>query len=443
MTEALSVQAGDEEKIAWLPSLVCPGHGVPGLVSVIIPVYNGERYVGAAIESVRAQTYRQVEIIVVDDASTDGSYAVAQRYAPHIRLLRERVNRGQGAATNVALEIVAGEYIAFLDADDLWVPDKLKVQVEVLRARPDVDFCATGIYLGDSQGRSRVRRHVPLRMTLEDMLYSCPCGPSTVMLRRSALHRSGGFDGTIRLYEDRDLWLRLLSTGACYMGVDQPLCIHRRHGRNKTSWASTLMRSDALQVTEKYVHDPLVPPHMRPEMQIKLRYDMVERLLQLSADGHTAALDEAVHAVRGLSLSLEEAIGCLVHAVSRTAALCQDNGINGRWITYFPFLDPGRLYATMRLVSPDMTMKNCHEIRATGLMHCANTAAELGNRKMAIRYCAQATAAEATTVFRRGNRSFLIHALLGTRIHGMLVAARSYLRQLPGRRPHAPWQASK
>src|SRR6185369_12630341 len=111
------------------------------LVSVIIPVYNGARYLRAALESVFAQTYREFEVIVVDDGSVDESGVIAQSF-PEVRYIQQ-TNQGVAAARNHAIEVARGEFFAFLDQDDLWTPDKLKVQIEYLLSHRDVGYTLT------------------------------------------------------------------------------------------------------------------------------------------------------------------------------------------------------------------------------------------------------------------------------------------------------------
>ncbi|PIZ04604.1 MAG: glycosyltransferase family 2 protein [Gammaproteobacteria bacterium CG_4_10_14_0_8_um_filter_38_16] len=109
------------------------------LVSVIIAVYNGEKYLADAIESVLAQTYSPIELIIVDDGSTDNSAAIAQRYSTAIYRY-QKSNQGQPAAINVGLQIAMGSYLTFLDADDLYLPDKIEHQIAFLIANPEIDM---------------------------------------------------------------------------------------------------------------------------------------------------------------------------------------------------------------------------------------------------------------------------------------------------------------
>ena len=114
----------------------------PSLVSCIVPVFNDERYLGEALESNLAQTYRAIEIIVVDDGSTDTTPAVAARYGDRILYVRQD-NAGAPTARNLGLSLARGEFVAFLDADDLWRPEKLQCQMRRFESRPELDLSVT------------------------------------------------------------------------------------------------------------------------------------------------------------------------------------------------------------------------------------------------------------------------------------------------------------
>lgn len=119
-------------------------HMSNSLISVIIPVYNGEKYLAQAIESILAQAYRPLEIIVVDDGSTDGSAEIVQRFGEPIRYVYQ-TNQGAAAARNRGVEEAQGEYYAFLDQDDLWLSDKLTRQMAAFAAQPDLDLVAGAV----------------------------------------------------------------------------------------------------------------------------------------------------------------------------------------------------------------------------------------------------------------------------------------------------------
>lgn len=181
-------------------------------ISVIMPLYNAEQYVGESIESILGQTLGDFELIVVDDCSTDGSFAVTESHArrdPRIRLLRNEQNLGAAQTRNRALDVARGEYVAFMDADDLVVADRLAVQVDFLDHHPKVDLCGSYGTMFFPDGR---RKLLKTPLTHEDiaaeLLFGCPFGMPSVMMRREAFKRSG-----IRLEtcmaEDYKLWADL------------------------------------------------------------------------------------------------------------------------------------------------------------------------------------------------------------------------------------------
>jgi glycosyltransferase involved in cell wall biosynthesis len=187
---------------------------VRGLVSVIMPVHNGEEFVGRAISSVLAQTYDRLELIVIDDGSTDATaHAVASICDSRVTLLTLGSNAGAYVARNHALRRASGEFIAFLDADDAWFPSKLERQVAFLNARPQVDMIhARTIDIfpsGERLARSLHRRASDYRENLCHDRVST----STVVVRRAVLNRVGTFDESFRAMGDWDLWTRIMRVG--------------------------------------------------------------------------------------------------------------------------------------------------------------------------------------------------------------------------------------
>src|SRR3954447_1295253 len=192
------------------------------LVSVVIPVFDGEAYLAAAIESALAQTYEPVEVIVVDDGSTDGSAAVAARY--DVRMLRQP-NRGVSAAYNAGVEAARGELIAFLDADDLWPADRLAIQVRHLLARPELGFVMAHAIQFMEPGAEH-----PDWLT-EDWLAgvgaTAAAGPGsprgdvtapstcsgTVLARTAVFRQVGRFDENLDMGEDLDWLMRATDAG--------------------------------------------------------------------------------------------------------------------------------------------------------------------------------------------------------------------------------------
>ncbi len=189
-------------------------------VAVIIPVYNGAETVGEAIASVLAQSFRDFELIVVDDGSTDATPAVLARYATTIRVITQP-NGGIAAARNAALRASTSEFVALLDCDDVWEPSMLAHSVVALERDPSCVLAYTNLAVTDSNGIALdtalvgpTTAHAP---SLDEMLTQLwPIMPSAVVMRRRALEAIGGFAEEFRSYgyEDAYCWLRLREVGA-------------------------------------------------------------------------------------------------------------------------------------------------------------------------------------------------------------------------------------
>jgi len=201
-------------------------------VSVIIPTYNRRAMVREAIASVLAQHAVEFELIVVDDGSTDGSFAELQQLAdvrPQIGYRAIRIaHGGPAAARNRGVALAAGEFIAFLDSDDLWMPAKLERQLAFMRAHPDLRIAQCNErWLRGGRPVNPGRRHRKHAAELfEDSLRTCLVSPSATIMRRDFFGALGGFDETLAACEDYDLWLRVLVDHEIGL-LDEPLVIRR------------------------------------------------------------------------------------------------------------------------------------------------------------------------------------------------------------------------
>ncbi len=176
-------------------------------------VYNGERHLDAAIASIVGQTYRSWELILVDDASTDSSLAVAMSWREHdarVRIIEHRTNRGLAVTLNDAFAVARGEFIARMDADDVSLPRRLDRQVEFLDAHPDVAVVGTGAEFVDADGRGLGPGHLYEQHDdiAANIYRTTPLIHPSVMMRRSFLEWLGGYDVRLRRAQDADLWLR-------------------------------------------------------------------------------------------------------------------------------------------------------------------------------------------------------------------------------------------
>lgn len=205
------------------------------LVSVVVPAYNVEPYIETALNSALDQTYRRLEVIVVNDGSTDGTQAVIdrvvrQRQDPRLRVI-QRANGGLSAARNTGIAAAQGELIGFLDSDDAWRSDKLERHVRLFAADPGLgltfsqsDYMTEAGHLTGT--RLRTTRHQP---SLHDMLRRNHCGNgSTVVIRRDCFELAGTFREDLKSCEDYEMWCRVLwATGYRAECIALPLTIYR------------------------------------------------------------------------------------------------------------------------------------------------------------------------------------------------------------------------
>jgi glycosyltransferase involved in cell wall biosynthesis len=214
------------------------------LVSVIIPTWNRAALVVEAAASVLAQDYPRLELLVVDDGSTDDTRErLAAIGDDRLRLLVNEENLGVSAARNRGIRAAAGEFIALLDSDDLWRPAKLSRQLEFFRHRPAAQICQTGeVWIRNGVRVNPRRRHRKYSGDIfRHCLPLCIVSPSAVMLRRSLLTAVGLFDESLPACEDYDLWLRIAARHPIYL-LDEPLVVKR--GGHADQLSRTVPRLD-------------------------------------------------------------------------------------------------------------------------------------------------------------------------------------------------------
>jgi len=233
------------------------------LVSVVMPAYNVAWCIRSAVDSVLAQTYESRELIVVNDGSTDDTRAVLDHYRGRITVI-DQDNRGMCAARNVAIRQAQGAYIAFLDADDRWLPTKLAQQVALLESRPEIGFCSTGARVEDERGKLlNVWQCRSGRTRMLETLFAenaaIAGGCSAVVARRPLVEQVGLFDESLRGFEDPDLWIRLAAVSG-YACIDEPLAVITRREKS-VSRNVEAMRSSTLRSMHK--NRSLLPPGLR------------------------------------------------------------------------------------------------------------------------------------------------------------------------------------
>lgn len=197
---------------------------ISDLVSVITPFYNAENVIERTLESVFNQTYKKIEIVLVDDCSTDNSKDVIQKYLnKHHEIIYccQESNQGAGAARNKALEIAKGQYVAFLDADDVWHPEKIEKQINLLKKK-DGAFSYTAIQMVDENDNIiKTKRKVREQIDYKFLLHNTMIATSTVVIDRTKL---GDFRMPLRRGgQDYATWLMLLRDGTVAYGIDEVL----------------------------------------------------------------------------------------------------------------------------------------------------------------------------------------------------------------------------
>ena len=212
------------------------------LVSVIIPTYNRGWALKKAIDSVLAQDFTDFELIVVNDGSTDNTQEILSSYKEDIIVLKQN-NKGVSSARNRGIASASGRFIAFLDSDDLWLPQKLSTQVDFFNSNPEALICQTEEeWIRNSIFVNPKKRHRKLSGDIfEQSLYLCLVSPSAVMIKRSLFEKTGMFDESLPACEDYDMWLRVSCRYPVYL-IDTPLIIKRGGHADQLSRSSGLDR---------------------------------------------------------------------------------------------------------------------------------------------------------------------------------------------------------
>jgi glycosyltransferase involved in cell wall biosynthesis len=225
-------------------------------VSVVIPAYNAERTIDRALVSVWRQNWPIEEVIVVDDASRDGTAkAVLWHARPKLRLIQLEANRGECGAMNVAIAAAKGDLIAFLDADDEWLDGKLARQVPIMGQRPDLSFVSCRFETPLPGGGFYVFGAEPAASGADAwraLLRRSQTGKPCVVARRRAIEAAGGFDEDLRVAGDQDMWIRLALLGPAEFLPDVLVRVYATPGSLTHSYA-TRQREFALPMIERHL----------------------------------------------------------------------------------------------------------------------------------------------------------------------------------------------
>ena len=199
---------------------------MPLSISVVIPYYNGSRFIGEALASVRAQTLAPLEIVVVDDGSCAEEAQALDRAAEGCVVVHLPRNRGVSVARNTGIARAKGSWIAFLDCDDLWEPRKLEFQAAVIAANPDCRAVHCGLRNARLDGKEEV--YPKGEVSFEDFVaFPCPIFTSAALMERQALIECGLFDPTMAVVQDLDLYMRFAYSHGKFYCVPDPLVVRR------------------------------------------------------------------------------------------------------------------------------------------------------------------------------------------------------------------------
>jgi glycosyltransferase involved in cell wall biosynthesis len=266
-------------------------------VSVIMPAFNAEPFLATAVESVLRQSYRDLELLIVDDGSADGTVALSQTFAARdsrVRVL-EQPNAGPGPARNTAFRAATGRFFAFLDSDDEWDTTFLEEQLAVLNGRPDVD-----VVVGNARNRGGPRDGRPCRplrgdgvpITLAEILSDETSLFIMCVFRREAVEAVGGFDGAFLTNEEYEMWIRAALAGFTFTRRTRPLGWYRCGRADSLSASETRMLSGILRVLART--RPALPPHSPERAILDRQVERFER--ELAAVGRRQRLSSILSA---------------------------------------------------------------------------------------------------------------------------------------------------
>jgi glycosyltransferase involved in cell wall biosynthesis len=251
------------------------------LVSVVITVYNGETFLAECLESVFSQTYHPMEVIVVDDGSTDRSLEIAKTFLGVKHIVRQK-NKDVSAARNAGVEKACGDFIAFIDHDDKWMPDKLAKQMGVFQkeSMADLVFCDLIKFFPSGKTHHASDKHrIALSLT-DDNLFSMLVRknvlmPSAVLVKKKSFLKAGKFDESFKTCGDYEMWIRMAEMGMKFRYLPEALTHYRQHTENASKKVETMHR-DRLRAIKKIFSSPGLSPKNKAMEPLGLAFAYME-----------------------------------------------------------------------------------------------------------------------------------------------------------------------
>ena len=295
-------------------------------VGVIIPTYNRASMVAEAIDSVLNQGFTDLEVVVVDDGSTDGTgESLKARYGDRIHYIYQP-NQGRSAARNLGIRVSTGHYLLFLDSDDLLIPGGLAAEAAFLDAHPEIDVVYTDGYFCDEEGRDwgRIAPARPMHdpgdllnyLVLNNVILAC----HSAMVRRTALDSIGPpyFDEAMPETEDQDLWIRLAASDNVFAYLEVLTCRYRVHSDNASRFASSNAAFWVRQASVQRGRFKILHAEFFPVLPVETRERFFYELLVNQLKGDSSARDEAVSSAQFLELPSRIRARLLYHLGVRT-----------------------------------------------------------------------------------------------------------------------------
>ncbi len=277
-------------------------------VSVVIPTYNRRGTLGRALDSVLEQTHPVHEVIVVDDGSTDGTAAWLREQYPQVHVI-EQSNHGVSAARNHGIRVSSGQWLAFLDSDDAWLPKKLELQLKALDADPQMRLCHTEeIWIRNGRRVNQMKKHQKSGgWIFERCLELCCISPSSALLKREVFEELGDFDESLPACEDYDLWLRICAREPV-LYLETPLINKYGGHEDQLSRLHPAMDRFRIQALEKIADSEDVDPDKRRLARLEMKKRLEILILGARKRDNTEWLEKFSTELRGVNAKLEGAI---------------------------------------------------------------------------------------------------------------------------------------